>query len=207
MKHISKSKNKKISKRVKRRNEVKRSISNTQSGGVKVIIGMGSPGPDKKPIERQVTTIEHFVVKVHLADDREFLKSDIESQDGKKLDFLEIMDATSGKVITELIIKICILGRSANPKDYVFNGKKIEKRGVDLAEFSNEYETQRYLYSAMMSSSGNPFCPDAFGILQLQSEENIKTVFDAIMGYIHSSNEVHTILTYMIDLIKGRKSL
>jgi hypothetical protein len=225
MKHISKSKNKKISKRVKRRNEVKRSISNTQSGGVKVIIGMGSPGPDKKPIERQVTTIEHFaqivntarnlevisnsslnsfVIKVHLADDREFLKSDIESQDGKKLDFLEIMDATSGKVITELIIKICILGRSANPKDYVFNGKKIEKRGVDLAEFSNEYETQRYLYSAMMSSSGNPFCPDAFGILQLQSEENIKTVFDAIMGYIHSSNEVHTILTYMIDLIKGR---
>ena len=128
MKHISKSKNKKISKRGRHRTN--RNIQHTQSGGVKVIIGMGTPGADKKPIEREVTTMEHFkqimdtarhlevisasslnsfVIKIHLADDHEFFKSDMVGQKGEKLDFIQIMDAVSGIAITEVIVKICII--------------------------------------------------------------------------------------------------
>ena len=226
MKHISKSKNKKITKVTKKRengNDAKHSIPNTQSGGIKVVIGQGTPGPDDKPIEREVTTVEHFkqildtarnlevistsslnsfVVKVHLADDRTFFNSDMFGQNGKRLDFLEIMDATSGRAITEVIVKICIIGRSSHPKDYVFDKKNIYKSAIDNAEFLNEYETQRYLYSAMMSTSGSPFCPDAFGRLEVRTPANLSTLFDNIRGRIHQNNEFNAIFTYMADLLR-----
>ena len=222
MKHISKSKNKKISKRGRHRTN--RNIQHTQSGGVKVIIGMGTPGADKKPIEREVTTMEHFkqimdtarhldvisasslnsfVIKIHLADDHEFFKSDMVGQKGEKLDFIQIMDAVSGIAINEVIVKICIIGLGLHPKDYVFNKKPIDKRAIDSAEFLNEYETQRYLYSAMMSISGSPFCPDAFGRLEVKTQDNLRSLFDNIRGRIHQNNEFNTIFTYMEELIKS----
>lgn len=230
MKHISNSKNKKITKITKvtkkrvNTNDAKHGITNTQSGGIKVVIGLDAPGPDDKPIEREVTTMEHFkqimdtarhlevisssslnsfVIKIHLADDREFFKSDMVSQTGKKLDFLEIMDATSGRAITEVIVKICIIGRSSHPKDYAFDKKNTYKSAIDNAEFLNEYETQRYLYSAMMSTSGSPFCPDAFGRLEVRTPANLSTLFDNIRGRIHQNNEFNAIFTYMEELTRS----
>ena len=222
MKHISNSKNKKITRKREKRNDAKHGTTSTQSGGIKVLMGLDTPGPDDKPIEREVTTIEHFkqimdtarhlevisssslnsfVIKIHLADDREFFKSDMVGQNGKKLDFLEIMDATSGRAITEVIVKICIIGRSSHPKDYVFDKKNVYKSAIDNAEFLNEYETQRYLYSAMMSTSGSPFCPDAFGRLEVRTPANLNTLFDNIRGRLHQNNEFNTIFTYLTELV------
>ena len=231
MKHISKTKNKKILKRRPHRTQVRvRARGQSQSGGIKVVIGMdvaaaataSAATPAEKPIEREVLTLEHFkqildtarnlevistsslnsfVVKIHLADDRDFFKSDMVGDDGKKLDFIEIMDATSGRAITEVIIKICIIGRGSHPRDYVFNQTTTDKRAIDNAEFLNEYETQRYLYSAMMSTSGSPFCPDAFGRLEVRTPANISTLFDNIRGRIHQNNEFNTIFTYLTGLI------
>ena len=172
MKHISKTKNKKIIKRRRHRTQARarehtqtQSQTQSQSGGVKVVIGMDAAAaaaatPGERPIEREVLTLEHFkqildtarnlevisssslnsfVVKIHLADDHDFFKSDMVGDNGKKLDFIEIMDATSGRAITEVIIKICIIGRSSHPRDYVFNQTTTDKRAVDNAEFLNEY--------------------------------------------------------------------
>ena len=206
------------------------SQSQSQSGGIKVVIGMGakstadasSAAPAEKPIEREVLTLEHFkqildtainlevisssslnsfVIKIQLEGDNTFFKSDMVGDDGKKLDFIEIMDSTSGRAVTEVIIKICIIGHGLHPRDYVFNQKTIDKRAIDKAEFLNEYETQRYLYSAMMSMSGSPFCPDAFGRLEVRSQANISALFDNIRGRIHQNNEFNTIFTYLIRLI------
>jgi hypothetical protein len=222
MKHMSNSKNKKITRKREKRNDAKHGTTSSQSGGIKVLMGLDTPGPDDKPIEREVTTIEHFkqimdtarhlevisssslnsfVIKIHLADDREFFKSDTVGQNGKKLDFLEIMDATSGRAITEVIVKICIIGRSSHPKDYVFDKKNVYKSAIDNAEFLNEYETQRYLYSAMMSTSGSPFCPDAFGRLEVRTPANLNTLFDNIRGRLHQNNEFNTIFTYLTGLV------
>ena len=219
---MSNSKNKKITRKREKRNDAKHGTTSSQSGGIKVLMGLDTPGPDDKPIEREVTTIEHFkqimdtarhlevisssslnsfVIKIHLADDREFFKSDTVGQNGKKLDFLEIMDATSGRAITEVIVKICIIGRSSHPKDYVFDKKNVYKSAIDNAEFLNEYETQRYLYSAMMSTSGSPFCPDAFGRLEVRTPANLNTLFDNIRGRLHQNNEFNTIFTYLTGLV------
>ena len=219
---MSNSKNKKITRKREKRNDAKHGTTSSQSGGIKVLMGLDTPGPDDKPIEREVTTIEHFkqimdtarhlevisssslnsfVIKIHLADDREFFKSDTVGQNGKKLDFLEIMDATSGRAITEVIVKICIIGRSSHPKDYVFDKKNVYKSAIDNAEFLNEYETQRYLYSAMMSTSGSPFCPDAFGRLEVRTPANLNTLFDNIRGRLHQNNEFNTIFTYLTELV------
>ena len=60
MKHTSNSKNKKIKRKKEKRNDAKHGITSSQSGGIKVLMGLDTPGPDDKPIEREVTTIEHF---------------------------------------------------------------------------------------------------------------------------------------------------
>ena len=99
MKHISKTKNKKIIKRRRHRTQARareHTQTQSQSGGVKVVIGMDAAAtPGERPIEREVLTLEHFkqildtarnlevisssslnsfVVKIHLADDHDFLK-------------------------------------------------------------------------------------------------------------------------------------
>ena len=223
MKHIFKTKNTKNTKNTKRVNRKKsRNVKHSsQSGGVKVIIGMVEGASKEKPINREVLTIEQFqrilntainleviscsslnsfVVKVQLAEGRDFFKSDMVGEDGKKLDFLEIMDSKSGRVITEIILKICIIGHSAEPADYVFNKKSFDKRAVSVPEFLNEYQTQRYLYSAMMSTSGSPFCPDAFGMVEIKTAPDL-SMFDGIKDTINPSSEFHTILAYLTKLV------
>ena len=222
MNHKSKTKNKKIIK--KRRNVTNRKLQQYQSGGVKVIIGMDPSNTEEKPIEREVLTLEQFsrifdtarnldiiscsslnsfVIKLHLANDRTFFRSDMVSEAGERLDFLQIMDATSGLPITEIIVKICVVGHHSRLNDYIFNGKPIVKASIDTSEFLNEYETQRYLYSAMMSTSGNPFCPDAFGKLELKTIPSVTAVFGKILDRIHPNNEFHTIYAYLRGLLSS----
>ena len=124
--------------------------------------------------------------------------------DGNRLDFIQIVDATSGMEITEVIVKICIIGNASFPRDYVLNSRNINKLGVTIDEFNNEYDTQRYLYSSMMSTSGTPFCPDAFGKLQVNSQASFNQLFSIIKGNIAQSNEFHRTFDYTMDLLARR---
>jgi len=230
MNRISK-KNRKIIKTQFRSKHARYTHKNTQYGGVKVIIGMGTQEPTvAKPIEREVTDIasftqilnaaidlevisssslNSFVIKLQLPSTSEFFKSDILGEDGKKLDFIQIMDATSGRLITEIIIKICIIGYLVKPPYYNFDKthNPRNKSCINITEFDNEYETQRYLYSAMMSESGNPFCADAFGKLRLNTAADFTSLFNTIKSRINQQNEFHYIHAYLIDLLKKNFSI
>ena len=217
-------KNRKITKI---HNATKDLTSITQRGGVKVIIGMDTrePTDTTPPIEREVLTIENFrrilnvavrlevisslsltsfVIKVTLRHDITFFKSDMILENGQRLNFTETMDATSGLSINEIVIKICIIGKEKAPSSYRFKRDEEEKRGVDRSEFLNEYQSQRYLYSAMMSRSGNPFCPDAFGRLELSSLRDFESIFNTIKGKLSQENEFHTIYSYLVSLLQRR---
>ena len=114
MNRISKKNKKTIKTKIRSKHARYTHNKNTQHGGVKVIIGMGTPEPtDAKPIEREVmdiasfrqifnaainlevissSSLNAFVIKLQLHPDSQFFKSDTLGENGKKLDFIQIMD-------------------------------------------------------------------------------------------------------------------
>jgi hypothetical protein len=197
-----------------------------QDGGIKVMVGKtdDATDPNNNPLSRQllsldnflnvlnqvtnvdvisVSSLSSFIVTVHLPEEPVLFRSDTIAQDNEYLQVGKIMDEKSGKIIRQIVLKICILknnnvGRTVTPA-FVNNGRNVEKEAVSVFDFNNEYEIQRYLYSSMMSYSGNPFCPDAFGFVTIPAANGM-SIFDNIIGRIQPNNPFHNIHTYLSSL-------
>ena len=162
----------------------------SQQGGIKVLL----PNYYQPVMEREIKNIQglqtillntrniqvvytgslnSFVIRLHLDPATVLFRSDtldtkkqFLSQQHKSLSSLQVENETDGLPVHEIIIKICIIGLPTQKITLdCFNGA--EKDWISVDELINEYNTQRYLYSSMMSISGNPFCPDAFGIITI----------------------------------------
>ena len=113
-------------------------------------------------------SLNSFVVRLHLNPSNVLFRSDtldtkksLLSRQPKSLSRLQVENETDGVPINEVIMKICIIGSEILLDQF----NRRDKVSLSMTEFTNEYNTQRYLYSSMMSISGNPFCPDAFGLV------------------------------------------
>ena len=162
----------------------------SQHGGIKVLL----PNYNGPIMEREIRSLQglqtifsdtvniqivstsslnSFVLRLHLDPATILFRSDtldtrktFFTRKHKKLSISQIETDTDGLPIHEIIIKICIINTNMqNINLDNFNGRS--KQWITTNEFQNEYNTQRYLYSSMMSISGNPFCPDAFGIVTI----------------------------------------
>jgi len=182
--------NKKITVKNRHRHRHRHRYTRSQSGGIKVLL----PNIHDNIMEREVRTrnqlydilnntrkievvstgsLNSFVLRLHLDPANILFRSDtiseekkLFSQQHKSLSYSKIDNETDGLPIHEIIIKICLMHtRRDNITIEDFNG--VEKSSVTADELQNEYNTQRYLYSSMMSISGNPFCPDAIGIVTM----------------------------------------
>ena len=170
----------------------KKSYTRSQSGGIKVLL----PNFHNPIMEREIQTIQglqdiltnttnieivstgslnSFVIRLHLDPSNILFRSDtldikksLLSRQPTPLSYAKIENETDGLPIHEIIMKICLIGAPGNNINLDdFNGRG--KASLDRNELINEYQTQRYLYSSMMSISGNPFCPDAFGLVMIGS--------------------------------------
>jgi hypothetical protein len=163
-----------------------RQHTRSQQGGIKVLLPQLQmialmdreikTQPGLQTILSNTTNIEtvstgslnSFVVRLHLNPTTVLFRSDtldtkksLFSRQPKSLSYSQVENETDGLPIHEIIMKICIIGKPSELD--TFKGR--DKASLDMTEFVNEYNTQRYLYSSMMSISGNPFCPDAFGLI------------------------------------------
>jgi hypothetical protein len=199
---------------------------NQQDGGIKVMIGRtdDASDPNNNPLTRQVLTadlfsnvlnhvtnvdvisvssLSSFVVTAHLPEEPALFRSDTIAQDDEYLQVGKIMDEKSGKIIRQIVLKICILKNNSGARTvtptFTVSGRNHEKEAVSVLDFTNEYEIQRYLYSSMMSYSGNPFCPDAFGFLTIPAVNGLN-IFDNIIARIQPNNRFHNIHTYLTSL-------
>jgi hypothetical protein len=197
-----------------------------QDGGIKVMLGRTDDASDShnNPLTRQlltadmfsnvlnnvtnvdvisVSSLSSFIITVHLPEEPVLFRSDTIAQDDEFLQVGKIMDEKSGKIIRQIVLKICILKNNGNARivtpTFTTNGRNHEKEAVSVLDFTNEYEIQRYLYSSMMSYSGNPFCPDAFGFLTIPAANGL-SIFDNIIGRIQPGNQFHNIHTYLTNL-------
>jgi hypothetical protein len=169
-----------------RTNKKNRQHTRSQQGGIKVLLpnlhivalmdreiktqpGLQTILSNTTNIETVSTgSLNSFVVRLHLNPSTVLFRSDtldtkksLISRQPKSLSYSQVENETDGMQINEIIMKICIIGIPSELDK--FKGR--DKASLDMSEFVNEYNTQRYLYSSMMSISGNPFCPDAFGLI------------------------------------------
>jgi hypothetical protein len=205
-----------------RTNKKHKRYTRSQQGGIKVLL----PNFQNPVMEREIKNIQglqtilsnttnieivstgslnSFVIRLHLEPSNVLFRSDtldtkksLLSRQHKSLSYTQVENDTDGLPIHEIIMKICIIGGEVILD--AFDGK--DKCSLTINEFANEYNTQRYLYSSMMSISGNPFCPDAFGIVLFNppnpptdinifsSVPNIQTMF----GTINNLNQINNYL-------------
>lgn len=111
-----------------------------------------------------------------------------------------------GLPVHEIIMKVSIINLGidsrGNPIQHripiqSFNSK--DKASLSEEEFNNEYYTQRYLYSSMMSISGNPFCPDAFGLYVTRnpSDDIVLSLFQNIQTIASKNPRLQEIMNYL----------
>jgi hypothetical protein len=111
-----------------------------------------------------------------------------------------------GLPIHEIIMKVSIInpgtdsrGNPIQPRTPIQSFNSKVKASLSEEEFNNEYYTQRYLYSSMMSVSGNPFCPDAFGLYVTRnpSDDIVLTLFQNIRNLASTNAQLRNIMQYM----------
>ena len=225
--------------RANKKNKQRKRHTRSQHGGIKVLL----PHLHADVMDREIKTqpglqtilsnttnietvstgsLNSFVVRLHLDPSTILFRSDtldtkksLLSRQSKSLSHSQVENETDGVPIHEIIMKICIIG---NPSELdTFKGR--DKASLDITEFANEYNTQRYLYSSMMSISGNPFCPDAFGVIMfdppvvtnpptpinifrtvpniqtmLQTDADLNLVNNYLNGYVHRGFRIGVIL-------------
>ena len=202
----------------------------SQQGGIKVLL----PNYYQPVMEREIKNVQglqtillntrniqvvstgslnSFVIRLHLdpspsnilfRSDTLDAKKKFLSKQHKSLSSSQLDNDEDGLPIHEIIIKICIVGLPTQKLTLdCFNGA--DKDWISIDELVNEYSTQRYLYSSMMSISGNPFCPDAFGLVMLdplpvtnpRTPINIFRVVPNIQSILQSDPELNQVNEYL----------
>jgi len=197
----------------------------SQSGGIKVLL----PGMHIPVMEREIKnthglhtilsntinieivstdSLYSFVLRLQLnpatilfRSDKLTSKQKLFSGQYKSLSYSELDNETDGLPIHEIIIKICLIDPvRRNITLDKFDTKN--KAWTTREKLVNEYNTQRYLYSSMMSISGSPFCPDAFGIVILNTPQpptliNILAAVPNITEILESDNKLKNINDYI----------
>ena len=202
----------------------------SQQGGIKVLL----PNYYQPVMEREIKNVQglrtillntrniqvvstgslnSFVIRLHLdpspsnilfRSDTLDTKKKFLSKQHKSLSSLQLDNEEDGLPIHEIIIKICIIGLPTQKLTLdCFNGA--DKDWISVDELVNEYSTQRYLYSSMMSISGNPFCPDAFGLVMIDPHQvtnpitpiNIFRAVPNIQSILQSDPELNQVNEYL----------
>ena len=202
----------------------------SQQGGIKVLL----PNYYQPVMEREIKNVQglqtillntrniqvvstgslnSFVIRLHLdpspsnilfRSDTLDTKKKFLSKQHKSLSSLQLDNEEDGLPIHEIIIKICIIGLPTQKLTLDrFNGA--DKDWISVDELLNEYSTQRYLYSSMMSISGNPFCPDAFGLVMIDPHPvtnpitpiNIFRAVPNIQSILQSDPELNQVNEYL----------
>ena len=206
---------------VKKKHQLLHRRTRSQNGGIKVIL----PDMYNPVMEREIknthglhtilsntrnieivstSSLNSFVLRLHLdpatilfRSDTLASKKELFSRQYKSLSYSKIDNETDGLPIHEIIIKICLIDPvRRNITLDNFNGKS--KAWITTNELENEYNTQRYLYSSMMSISGNPFCPDAFGIVTLNTPQ--PTSPPTLINILRPVPNINTMLQSDTDL-------
>ena len=112
-----------------------------------------------------VDSLTGFILRITLPEYATPFRSDIFSDVGELMTAKEHRQPTTGKHVTQHILKCCIIQPYKEPKigEYTVGRKK---GTCTQKEFIDEYKSQSVVYDTTMAYGGMPVCPDAYACLE-----------------------------------------
>jgi hypothetical protein len=167
----------------------------SQNGGTKIII-KDSEGRDivVKKIEKEqffdifkdtisieilsISSLQGLILRLTLPEETTPFRSDIFSESDDLLTSANYMDITTGKRLTQHILKCCVIGPPDSKKNMNIDSyDHYKKTTISLKDFEREFDAQAYTYTASMAYGGFPICPDVSALMTFTPEEFEKTFF------------------------------
>lgn len=112
-----------------------------------------------------VDSLTGFILRITLPEDATPFRSDIFNEVGELMTAEEHKQPTTGRLVTEHILKCCIIQPYKEPQISEYTPKR-RKGTCKIEEFINEYKTQSIVYDTTMAYGGMPICPDVYACLE-----------------------------------------
>jgi hypothetical protein len=160
---------------------------NSQEGGMKIIV-KNDKGEDMsiRQIEDKavftsifnntlmvetvsIFSLKGFILRITLPPDSTPFRSDIFNEEGELMNADEYQLPNTGRLVTEHILKCCIVQQKKGPIIAQFSGR--DKRTCTSEQLFQEYHNQTDIYNATMAYSGMPVCPDAYAVMEFNLTE------------------------------------
>ena len=107
-----------------------------------------------------VNSLTGFIVRITLPVDSTPFRSDIFNERGELMNADEYHLPNTGRLVTQHILKCCIIQPNKIPLIAKFSGTV--KSTCTYREILNEYNDQSLIYNATMAYGGMPVCPDVY---------------------------------------------
>jgi hypothetical protein len=112
-----------------------------------------------------VDSLTGFILRITLPEDATPFRSDIFNEAGELMTAEEHKQPTTGRFVTEHILKCCIIQPYKDPQISEYTPKR-RKGTCKKEEFVNEYKAQSFVYDTTMAYGGMPVCPDVYACLE-----------------------------------------
>jgi hypothetical protein len=132
-----------------------------------------------------VSSLTGFILRITLPVDTTPFRSDIFSESGDLMTAAEHKRPDTGSVVTQHILKCCILQPNREPLIDEFTLGR-HKGTCTAADLLNEYNAQANIYDATFAYGGMPVCPDVYALMEFNLVEFREVFFPDTLSPGHA---------------------
>jgi hypothetical protein len=133
-------------------------------------------------VEAYYDSVCSVILKITIPEEITPFRSDVFDETGELLNASNYMDPTTGKKLTQHILK-CLVIQEDNTPRIKYKIRRQNKVCVFSEEFHEEFDAQAHIYKSTIASGGSPVCPDVSAWMTLSFDE-FKQIFTTIPEFI-----------------------
>ena len=139
-----------------------------------------------------VNSLTGFILRITLPHDATPFRSNIFNDRGELMNADEYELPNTGRLVTQHILKCCIVQPTKEPKIAEFSGRN--KGTCTSRQLANEYNAQSDIYDATMAYGGMPVCPDVYAVMEFNLTQFREIFFSDTLppGHVRSLPTIGT---------------
>lgn len=139
-----------------------------------------------------VNSLTGFILRITLPHDATPFRSNIFNERGELMNADEYELPNTGRLVTQHILKCCIVQPNKEPRIAEFSGRN--KGTCTSRQLANEYNAQSDIYDATMAYGGMPVCPDVYAVMEFNLTQFREIFFSDTLpsGHVRSLPTIGT---------------
>ena len=140
-----------------------------------------------------VNSLTGFILRITLPHDATPFRSNIFNERGELMNADEYELPNTGRLVTQHILKCCIVQPNKEPKIAEFTAGR-NKGTCTSRQLINEYNDQSDIYEATMAYGGIPVCPDVYAVVEFNLTQFREIFFSDTLppGHVRSLPTIGT---------------